>query len=157
MSADLPIKKKMSADLPIKKKMSTDSAVPVSKVKSLEAIFFIRQLNIFFFWLNMDLLPRLQHISSLSVLFCSILTRYILNTILTEFAPIDPEITAQCGHMYHLKCMYEWLERSGKCPVCAKVIYFFVLCYSMLHSFLYIQHDMCVPCLRCIVRARLFV
>ncbi|KAI8539383.1 hypothetical protein RHMOL_Rhmol09G0178700 [Rhododendron molle] len=53
-------------------------------------------------------------------LVCSILTRYILNTILTEFAPIDPEITAQCGHMYHLKCMYEWLERSGKCPVCAK-------------------------------------
>ncbi|XP_058183108.1 uncharacterized protein LOC131301031 isoform X3 [Rhododendron vialii] len=46
----------------------------------------------------------------------------LCGTCLKEFAPIDPEITAQCGHMYHLKCMYEWLERSGKCPVCAKAV-----------------------------------
>ena len=23
-----------------------------------------------------------------------------------------------CGHHFHLACVYEWCERSDKCPVC---------------------------------------
>lgn len=34
----------------------------------------------------------------------------------------NPRITTACGHNYHLSCIYEWMERSNRCPVCDKVL-----------------------------------
>uniref|UniRef100_A0A0D9VW31 RING-type E3 ubiquitin transferase n=1 Tax=Leersia perrieri TaxID=77586 RepID=A0A0D9VW31_9ORYZ len=36
----------------------------------------------------------------------------------------NPNITLQCNHNFHLSCIYEWMERSQACPVCAKVMLF---------------------------------
>ncbi|KAK1868024.1 hypothetical protein I4F81_010521 [Pyropia yezoensis] len=30
----------------------------------------------------------------------------------------------RCGHEFHLACIYEWLERSPYCPVCARRMVF---------------------------------
>ena len=30
----------------------------------------------------------------------------------------NPKMPLQCGHHFHLGCVYEWYERSNKCPVC---------------------------------------
>lgn len=129
MSADLPIKKKMSADLPIKKKMSTDSAVPVSKVKSLEAIFFIRQLNIFFFWLNMDLLPRLQHISSLSGLFYfnSLYFEYYFDRVCTDRSWDNCTVWSYVSPQMHVRVAGEKWKMPSLCKgnifLCALLLY----------------------------------
>lgn len=45
-------------------------------------------------------------------------------TCLEEFTPDNPKITTHCRHDYHLSCIYEWQQRSEKCPVCAKVMVF---------------------------------
>ncbi|RLN17948.1 E3 ubiquitin-protein ligase [Panicum miliaceum] len=37
----------------------------------------------------------------------------------------DPKIALQCNHNFHLSCIYEWMERSQACPVCAKVPSFY--------------------------------
>ncbi|XP_006650290.1 E3 ubiquitin-protein ligase At3g02290-like [Oryza brachyantha] len=43
---------------------------------------------------------------------------------LEEYHYENPKITLQCNHNYHLGCIYEWMERSQTCPVCAKVMLF---------------------------------
>ena len=30
----------------------------------------------------------------------------------------NPKMALVCGHHFHLACVYEWYERSDKCPVC---------------------------------------
>ena len=30
----------------------------------------------------------------------------------------NPKIWTQCGHHFHLACIYEWLERKQTCPLC---------------------------------------
>lgn len=37
-----------------------------------------------------------------------------------EYTPENPKISTKCSHHYHLSCIYEWQERSEKCPVCGK-------------------------------------
>jgi hypothetical protein len=34
----------------------------------------------------------------------------------------NPRITTACGHNFHLSCIYEWMERSKRCPLCDKVL-----------------------------------
>jgi hypothetical protein len=40
-------------------------------------------------------------------------------TCLEPYDAENPKIVAKCGHSYHLACIYEWLERSTYCPICA--------------------------------------
>lgn len=41
----------------------------------------------------------------------------------TEYTEDNPKIVLQCGHIFHLACIYEWMERSQACPFCSKVLY----------------------------------
>ena len=41
-------------------------------------------------------------------------------TCLEEYTADNPRIRSECGHEFHLACIYEWLERSLYCPICAK-------------------------------------
>ncbi|KAF0921736.1 hypothetical protein E2562_017006 [Oryza meyeriana var. granulata] len=43
---------------------------------------------------------------------------------LEEYDYENPKITLQCNHNFHLSCIYEWMERSQACPICAKVMLF---------------------------------
>lgn len=43
---------------------------------------------------------------------------------LEEYDYENPKIALECNHSYHLGCIYEWMERSQSCPVCAKVMLF---------------------------------
>ncbi|XP_062211767.1 E3 ubiquitin-protein ligase At3g02290 [Phragmites australis] len=43
---------------------------------------------------------------------------------LEEYHFENPKIALQCNHNFHLSCIYEWMERSQACPVCAKVMLF---------------------------------
>ncbi|TVU46234.1 hypothetical protein EJB05_05756 [Eragrostis curvula] len=43
---------------------------------------------------------------------------------LEEYHFENPKIALQCNHNFHLSCIYEWMERSQSCPVCAKVMLF---------------------------------
>lgn len=45
-------------------------------------------------------------------------------TCLEEYTPENPKILTKCSHHYHLSCIYEWQERSEKCPVCGKLMEF---------------------------------
>lgn len=45
-------------------------------------------------------------------------------TCLEEYTTENPRIITKCSHHYHLGCIYEWMERSDKCPVCSKVMAF---------------------------------
>ncbi|OIS95895.1 PREDICTED: E3 ubiquitin-protein ligase At3g02290-like [Nicotiana attenuata] len=45
-------------------------------------------------------------------------------TCLEEYTPENPKILTKCSHHYHLSCIYEWQERSEKCPVCGKLMQF---------------------------------
>ncbi|KAH6774623.1 RING/U-box superfamily protein [Perilla frutescens var. frutescens] len=45
-------------------------------------------------------------------------------TCLEEYSTENPKIITECSHHYHLGCIYEWMERSDKCPVCGKVMAF---------------------------------
>ncbi|CAN4122032.1 unnamed protein product [Withania somnifera] len=45
-------------------------------------------------------------------------------TCLEEYTPENPKIMTKCSHHYHLSCIYEWQERSEKCPVCGKFMEF---------------------------------
>mmetsp|Transcript_16699 Transcript_16699/g.29252 ORF Transcript_16699/g.29252 Transcript_16699/m.29252 type:complete len:183 (+) Transcript_16699:588-1136(+) len=40
-------------------------------------------------------------------------------TCLEEYTKENPKITLECQHTFHLSCIYEWLERSAFCPICA--------------------------------------
>lgn len=48
----------------------------------------------------------------------------ICPTCLDEYTVENPKISAQCGHHFHLGCIYEWMERSENCPVCNKEMVF---------------------------------
>ncbi|XP_051227874.1 E3 ubiquitin-protein ligase At3g02290 [Lolium perenne] len=43
---------------------------------------------------------------------------------LEEYDYENPKIELQCNHNFHLGCIYEWMERSQSCPLCAKVMLF---------------------------------
>eukprot|EP00252_Welwitschia_mirabilis_P015274 TRINITY_DN3355_c0_g1_i1.p1 TRINITY_DN3355_c0_g1~~TRINITY_DN3355_c0_g1_i1.p1 ORF type:complete len:169 (-),score=29.89 TRINITY_DN3355_c0_g1_i1:199-705(-) len=45
-------------------------------------------------------------------------------TCLDEYTTENPKISTQCGHHFHLGCIYEWMERSDNCPVCGKEMVF---------------------------------
>ncbi|XVF85777.1 hypothetical protein PTKIN_Ptkin17bG0144700 [Pterospermum kingtungense] len=45
-------------------------------------------------------------------------------TCLEEYITENPKIVLQCSHTYHLSCIYEWMERSEKCPICDKMMIF---------------------------------
>ncbi|XP_042024303.1 E3 ubiquitin-protein ligase At3g02290-like [Salvia splendens] len=45
-------------------------------------------------------------------------------TCLEEYTTENPKIITECSHHYHLGCIYEWMERSDKCPVCGRVMAF---------------------------------
>ncbi|GJN24111.1 hypothetical protein PR202_gb11831 [Eleusine coracana subsp. coracana] len=44
---------------------------------------------------------------------------------LEEYHFENPKIALQCNHNFHLSCIYEWMERSQSCPICAKVCGFY--------------------------------
>ncbi|KAF5449198.1 hypothetical protein F2P56_029670 [Juglans regia] len=48
----------------------------------------------------------------------------ICPTCLDEYTPENPKITTRCSHHFHLGCIYEWMERSGSCPICGKEMEF---------------------------------
>mmetsp|Transcript_9064 Transcript_9064/g.18006 ORF Transcript_9064/g.18006 Transcript_9064/m.18006 type:complete len:145 (-) Transcript_9064:129-563(-) len=39
-------------------------------------------------------------------------------TCLEMYDEENPRVVTACGHHFHMQCVYEWLERSNKCPVC---------------------------------------
>ncbi|URD94185.1 E3 ubiquitin-protein ligase [Musa troglodytarum] len=43
---------------------------------------------------------------------------------LDEFTYENPRIILKCTHIYHLSCIFEWLERSESCPICSKMVQF---------------------------------
>jgi len=45
-------------------------------------------------------------------------------TCLEEYEEENPKIEGKCGHDFHLACIYEWLERSELCPMCARKMEF---------------------------------
>jgi len=45
-------------------------------------------------------------------------------TCLDEYTEENPRITTACGHNFHLACIYEWMERSNRCPICDKEMIF---------------------------------
>mmetsp|Transcript_41200 Transcript_41200/g.101350 ORF Transcript_41200/g.101350 Transcript_41200/m.101350 type:complete len:138 (+) Transcript_41200:111-524(+) len=47
-------------------------------------------------------------------------TEEVCPTCLEEYHDDNPKIVANCGHTFHLACIYEWLERNPHCPICAK-------------------------------------
>eukprot|EP00850_Spirogloea_muscicola_P019425 SM000190S04861 [mRNA] locus=s190:88814:90681:+ [translate_table: standard] len=63
-------------------------------------------------------IPRNESLMSLSADedFCP--------TCLEGYTNEDPKIMTACGHHFHLGCIYEWMERSHKCPVCDKEMIF---------------------------------
>ncbi|VVA94557.1 unnamed protein product [Arabis nemorensis] len=45
-------------------------------------------------------------------------------TCFYEYIEENPKIVLKCGHMFHLACIYEWMERSQACPFCSKTMLF---------------------------------
>ncbi|XP_056858235.1 E3 ubiquitin-protein ligase AIRP1-like [Raphanus sativus] len=45
-------------------------------------------------------------------------------TCFHEYTEDNPKIVLQCGHIFHLACIYEWMERSQACPFCSKTMLF---------------------------------
>ncbi|CAA6663978.1 unnamed protein product [Spirodela intermedia] len=45
-------------------------------------------------------------------------------TCLEEYTSDNPKILTSCSHHFHLGCIYEWMERSDKCPICGKEMEF---------------------------------
>lgn len=45
-------------------------------------------------------------------------------TCLEEYEPENPKIVAECSHHFHLSCIYDWMERSDKCPICFRMMVF---------------------------------
>ncbi|KAG7589471.1 Zinc finger RING-type [Arabidopsis suecica] len=43
-------------------------------------------------------------------------------TCFYEYIDENPKIVLQCGHIFHLACIYEWMERSKVCPFCSKTM-----------------------------------
>ncbi|KAJ0256252.1 E3 ubiquitin-protein ligase [Hirschfeldia incana] len=45
-------------------------------------------------------------------------------TCFYEYTEDNPKTVLQCGHIFHLACIYEWMERSAACPFCSKTMLF---------------------------------
>ncbi|GAQ89045.1 Zinc finger RING-type domain containing protein [Klebsormidium nitens] len=45
-------------------------------------------------------------------------------TCLDGYTEDNPKIQTACLHHFHLSCIYEWMERSNRCPVCDKEMMF---------------------------------
>ncbi|KAL1218497.1 E3 ubiquitin-protein ligase [Cardamine amara subsp. amara] len=45
-------------------------------------------------------------------------------TCFYDYIEDNPKIVLQCGHSFHLACIYEWMERSEACPFCSKTMLF---------------------------------
>ncbi|KIZ06803.1 E3 ubiquitin-protein ligase [Monoraphidium neglectum] len=45
-------------------------------------------------------------------------------TCLEMYTQSNPRIWTQCGHHFHMQCIYEWLERKETCPLCESEIRF---------------------------------
>lgn len=45
-------------------------------------------------------------------------------TCLESYTFDNPRIEAFCGHAFHLSCIYDWMERSPYCAVCARPMRF---------------------------------
>ena len=45
-------------------------------------------------------------------------------TCLEEYNHDNPKIETECGHHFHLGCIFEWMERSSRCPVCDREMRF---------------------------------
>jgi E3 ubiquitin-protein ligase DOA10 len=43
---------------------------------------------------------------------------------LEDYDESNPKILTDCNHHFHLSCIYEWMERSNKCPVCSSEMHF---------------------------------
>ncbi|CAF2062039.1 unnamed protein product [Brassica oleracea] len=64
-------------------------------------------------------------------------------TCFYEYAEDNPKTVLQCGHIFHLACIYEWMERSAACPFCSKVS-FISICILLTHICrLYLSFDVC--------------
>ncbi|KAG2253699.1 hypothetical protein Bca52824_083837 [Brassica carinata] len=50
-------------------------------------------------------------------------TTFVPHVSMTEYTEDNPKIVLQCGHIFHLAFIYEWMERSKACPFCSKVLY----------------------------------
>ena len=37
---------------------------------------------------------------------------------LEKYTTMNPAMTYQCGHAYHLQCAESWRQRNGTCPMC---------------------------------------
>eukprot|EP01060_Flectonema_neradi_P000241 TRINITY_DN10170_c0_g1_i1.p1 TRINITY_DN10170_c0_g1~~TRINITY_DN10170_c0_g1_i1.p1 ORF type:complete len:185 (+),score=16.87 TRINITY_DN10170_c0_g1_i1:67-621(+) len=37
---------------------------------------------------------------------------------LEKYTSLNPAMTYQCGHAYHLQCAESWRQRNGTCPMC---------------------------------------
>ncbi|KAL3692174.1 hypothetical protein R1sor_005825 [Riccia sorocarpa] len=48
----------------------------------------------------------------------------ICPTCLEGYDKENPRIITDCGHHFHLACIYEWAERSKHCPVCGQEMHF---------------------------------
>eukprot|EP00740_Mantoniella_antarctica_P005267 CAMPEP_0181358610 /NCGR_PEP_ID=MMETSP1106-20121128/5608_1 /TAXON_ID=81844 /ORGANISM="Mantoniella antarctica, Strain SL-175" /LENGTH=478 /DNA_ID=CAMNT_0023471595 /DNA_START=373 /DNA_END=1809 /DNA_ORIENTATION=- len=45
-------------------------------------------------------------------------------TCFDEYSHDNPKMPLVCGHHFHLGCVFEWYERSDKCPVCEEKMEF---------------------------------
>ncbi|KAL6762274.1 hypothetical protein V8C86DRAFT_2519064 [Haematococcus lacustris] len=43
-------------------------------------------------------------------------------TCLEQYSDDNPKTFTECGHHFHLPCLYEWLERKDTCPLCERKI-----------------------------------
>ncbi|KXZ52858.1 hypothetical protein GPECTOR_8g24 [Gonium pectorale] len=39
-------------------------------------------------------------------------------TCLEAYTTENPKIFTECGHHFHMPCIYAWLERKDTCPMC---------------------------------------
>lgn len=69
-------------------------------------------------------LPNSKIPSGFAHIYASSDEEDVCPTCLEEYTTENPKIITECSHHYHLGCIYEWMERSDKCPVCGKVMAF---------------------------------
>lgn len=48
----------------------------------------------------------------------------ICPTCLDGYDEENPKIMTKCGHHFHLGCIFEWMERSNRCPLCGQEMVF---------------------------------
>lgn len=41
---------------------------------------------------------------------------------LEEFNNAIPVLELHCGHVFHIKCIDDWYQRSDLCPLCAQIM-----------------------------------